>query len=181
MSSPILGDSPSLRECSWRTKSEASPSKKQDTGSLRNTSKGTNSVVPSYDDSKGHHSPAKLKHFLTEGADHTTSTQGPSRNQQSPKDKHCSETEQDSKFFLNRENSEAPTEMMSNTSFEYFISNIQPKPPQDFQHGTGSARQGRGRGRARESAQANGELRRSARIQKKHPRRSKRNKPSSRV
>ncbi|KAH6866155.1 hypothetical protein B0T10DRAFT_468105 [Thelonectria olida] len=129
MSSPILGDSPSLNERPGGKQSKHMSLKKHDTGIPMNTPTDPNSVIPDDDGS----------------TDHVMPTQGPRCHHQSPRGEHCSEAGWGPEFFPNCEYPGTPTEMDSPTCYERFVSAPQSGPLQGPRHGTSRIQKRRGR------------------------------------
>ncbi|KAH6883945.1 hypothetical protein B0T10DRAFT_564968 [Thelonectria olida] len=147
MSSPILGDSPSLHKRPGRKQSEHMSLKKHDTGIPMNTPTDPNPVILGDDGS----------------TDHVVPTRGPRYHHQPPGGEHSSETGWGPEFFPNCENPGTPTETNS------------PR------HDTSPTRKRRGRRKAGKSTQPARNPRRSERIRKKQPERSKWDDNTSRI
>ncbi|KAH6872063.1 hypothetical protein B0T10DRAFT_567924 [Thelonectria olida] len=165
MSSPILGDSPSLRKRPGRKQSEHMSLKKHDTGIPVNTPTDPNPVILGDDGS----------------TDHVVPTRGPRYHHQSPGGEHSSETGWGPEFFPNCENPGTPTETNSPTCYEGFVSAPQSEPLQGPRHDTSPTRKRRGRLKAGKSTQPARNPRRSERIRKKQPETSKWDDNTSRI
>ncbi|KAL6405719.1 hypothetical protein AUP68_10856 [Ilyonectria robusta] len=161
MSSPILGDSPSLHERPEREQItlQHMPLEKHNTSlPTTNTPTGPNPVVPGDADSAGC----------------VVRAQGTSCYHQSPRGDCCSEKGWGSEFFTNGEDPGPPTGRNSPTRYEVFASALQPEPLRKPSHGTSPTRKPQRRRNARKSTQPAREPPRSGKIQKKQPERSKR-------
>ncbi|KAH8659706.1 hypothetical protein BGZ61DRAFT_485684 [Ilyonectria robusta] len=167
MSSPILGDSPSLHERSEREQIHLkdTPLEKHHTSFPTNTPTDPNPVVPGDGDSPGH----------------VVRDRGPRCHHQSSRGENCSEQGWGPEFFPNGEDPGTPTEMNSPTSYDAFASGPQSKPLQGPSHGTGPNQKPRGRRNARKLAQPAREPQSSGKIQKKKLERSQKHGNSSRT
>ncbi|KAL6406245.1 hypothetical protein AUP68_10415 [Ilyonectria robusta] len=167
MSSPILGDCPSLYEHPEREQitSKHMPLEKHNTSLPTNTPTGLNPVVPGNKDSAGH----------------IVRAQGNTCHHQSPRGDCSSEKGWGSKFFPNGEDTEIPTEMNSPTRYEVFPSALQFESLRGPSHGTSPTQKPRGRRNAKKSTQSAKEPQKSGKIQKKQSKGSKRDGNTSRT
>ncbi|KAH6975788.1 hypothetical protein EDB80DRAFT_875052 [Ilyonectria destructans] len=169
MSSPILGDSPSLHKRPGREQINLKhmPLEKHNTSLPTNTPTDPNPVVPGDGDSAGH----VVRVQGNTGTCH----------HQSPRGDCSSEKGWRSEFFPNGEDPETPTEMNSPTRYEVFPSALQFESPRGPGHGTSPTQKPRGRRNARKSTQSAKEPQKSGKIQKKQSKGSKRDGNTSRT
>ncbi|KAH8651729.1 hypothetical protein BGZ61DRAFT_524552 [Ilyonectria robusta] len=153
MSSPILGDSPSVYDHPEREQitSKHMPLEKHNTSLRTNTSTGPNPIAPGDEDSAGH----------------VVRAQCTTCHHQSPRGDCCSEKGWKSEFFPNGEDPGTRTEMNSPTRYEDFSSAPQSESLRGPGHGTRPTRKPQGRRNAKKSTQSAREPERSGKIQKK--------------